>query len=179
MSVKIRLTRIGRRNRPFFRINAIESRTPRNGRILEKIGHYDPIEKDPAKQLVLNKERVQYWLDKGAIPSDTVSQILLRQGIKNKWAKERKARRAKARILVRKKGLPFTKAEKLAAQKLAAEKLAAQKQAAEKLAAEKLAAEKLAAQKQAPPAEQKPEAAPIAEAKPKAEAKPDAEVKKE
>jgi len=174
MSVKIRLTRIGRRNRPFFRINAIESRTPRNGRILEKIGHYDPIEKDPAKQLVLNKERVQYWLDKGAIPSDTVSQILLRQGIKNKWAKERKARRAKARILVRKKGLPFTKAEKLAAQKLAAEKLAAQKQAAEKLAAEKLAA-----QKQAPPAEQKPEAAPIAEAKPKAEAKPDAEVKKE
>lgn len=159
MSVKIRLTRIGRRNRPFFRINAIESRTPRNGRILEKIGHYDPIEKDPAKQLVLNKERVQYWLDKGAIPSDTVSQILLRQGIKNKWAKERKARRAKARILVRKKGLPFTKAEKLAAQKLAAEKLAAQKQA--------------------PPAEQKPEAAPIAEAKPKAEAKPDAEVKKE
>ena len=169
MSVKIRLTRIGRRNRPFFRINAIESRTPRNGRILEKIGHYDPIEKDPAKQLVLNKERVQYWLDKGAIPSDTVSQILLRQGIKNKWAKERKARRAKARILVRKKGLPFTKAEKLAAQK----------QAAEKLAAEKLAAEKLAAQKQAPPAEQKPEAAPIAEAKPKAEAKPDAEVKKE
>ena len=169
MSVKIRLTRIGRRNRPFFRINAIESRTPRNGRILEKIGHYDPIEKDPAKQLVLNKERVQYWLDKGAIPSDTVSQILLRQGIKNKWAKERKARRAKARILVRKKGLPFTKAEKLAAQKLAAEKLAA----------EKLAAEKLAAQKQAPPAEQKSEAAPIAEAKPKAEAKPDAEVKKE
>lgn len=164
MSVKIRLARIGRRNRPFFRINAIESRTPRNGRILEKIGHYDPIEKDPAKQLVLNKERVQYWLDKGAIPSDTVSQILLRQGIKNKWAKERKARRTKARILVRKKGLPFTKAEKLAAQKLAAEKLAA---------------EKLAAQKQAPPAEQKPEAAPIAEAKPKAEAKPDAEVKKE
>jgi small subunit ribosomal protein S16 len=159
MSVKIRLTRIGRRNRPFFRINAIESRTPRNGRILEKIGHYDPIEKDPAKQLVLNKERVQYWLDKGAIPSDTVSQILLRQGIKNKWAKERKARRAKARILVRKKGLPFTKAEKLAA--------------------EKQAAEKLAAQKQAPPAEQKPEAAPIAEAKPKTEAKPDAEVKKE
>jgi small subunit ribosomal protein S16 len=194
MSVKIRLTRIGRRNRPFFRINAIESRTPRNGRILEKIGHYDPIEKDPAKQLVLNKERVQYWLDKGAIPSDTVSQILLRQGIKNKWAKERKARRAKARILVRKKGLPFTKAEKLAAQKLAAEKQAAQKQAAEKQAAqkqaaekqaaekqaaEKQAAEKLAAQKQAPPAEQKPEAAPIAEAKPKTEAKPDAEVKKE
>lgn len=119
MSVKLRLSRTGRRNRPFFRINAIESRTPRDGRILEKIGHYDPIEKDPAKQLVLNKERIQYWLDKGAIPSDTVSQILLRQGIKTKSEKQRVARRAKARALARKKGLPFTKAEK---EKLAAAK---------------------------------------------------------
>ena len=122
MSVKLRLTRTGRRNRPFFRINAIESRAPRDGRILEKIGHYDPIEKDPAKQLVLNKERIQYWLGKGAVPSDTVSQILLRQGIKTKSEKQRVARRAKARALARKKGLPFTKAER--------EKLAAQKQAA-------------------------------------------------
>jgi small subunit ribosomal protein S16 len=112
---------MGRRNRPFFRINAVESRTPRDGRIIEKLGHYDPIEKDIAKQIVLNKERAQYWLDKGAMPSDTVSQILLRQGIKNKCAKERTARRAKAKALARKKGRPFTKAEK--------EKLAAEKQA--------------------------------------------------
>lgn len=140
MSVKLRMMRMGRRNRPFFRINAVESRTPRDGRILEKIGHYDPIEKDPAKQIVLNKERAQYWLDKGAVPSDTVSQILLRQGIKNKCAKERTARRAKARTLARKKGRPFTKAER----------------------------EKLAAAKQAPPAEGKAEAAP-AEVKPQAE----------
>jgi small subunit ribosomal protein S16 len=131
---------MGRRNRPFFRINAVESRTPRDGRILEKIGHYDPIEKDPAKQIVLNKERAQYWLDKGAVPSDTVSQILLRQGIKNKCAKKRTARRAKARALARKKGRPFTKAEK----------------------------EKLAAVKQAPLAKGKAEAAP-AEVKPRAE----------
>jgi small subunit ribosomal protein S16 len=146
---------MGRRNRPFFRINAVESRTPRDGRILEKIGHYDPIEKDPAKQIVLNKERAQYWLDKGAVPSDTVSQILLRQGIKNKCAKERTARRAKARTLARKKGRPFTKAEK----------------------------EKLAAAKQAPPAKGKAEAAP-AEVKPQAESakleqKPEPQVKPE
>ena len=121
MSVKLRMMRMGRRNRPFFRINAVESRTPRDGRVLEKIGHYDPIEKDATKQIVLNKERAQYWLDKGAVPSDTVSQILLRQGIKNKYAKERVNRRAKARALARKKGRPFTKAEK--------EKLAAAKQA--------------------------------------------------
>ena len=120
MSVKLRLTRTGRRNRSFFRINAIDSRAPRNGRILEKIGHYDPIEKDPAKQVVLNKERTLYWLGKGAVPSDTVSQIFLRQGIKTKSEKQRVARRAKARIIARKKGLPFTKAER--------EKLAAAKQ---------------------------------------------------
>ena len=81
MSVKLRMTRLGRRHRPFFRINAVESRTPRDGRILEKLGHYDPIEKDPGKQVVLNRERIEFWLDKGAIPSDAVSQILLRHGI--------------------------------------------------------------------------------------------------
>jgi len=119
MAVKLRMTRIGRRHRPFFRINAVESRTPRDGRILEKLGHYDPIEKDPAKQIVLNTERVKFWLDKGAIPSDTVSQILLRHGIKNKCAEVRTARRAKARAIARAKGVPFTKAEKIAAGKTA------------------------------------------------------------
>ena len=51
MSVKIRMTRMGRRHRPFFRINAVESTTPRDGRILEKLGHYDPIEKNAEKQI--------------------------------------------------------------------------------------------------------------------------------
>jgi small subunit ribosomal protein S16 len=103
MAVKLRLMRLGRRHRPFFRINAIDSRAPRNGRIIEKLGHYDPIEKDPQKQVVLNRERVQYWLDKGAIPSDTVSQILLRHGIKNKYAEETSARRARAKQRQRQK----------------------------------------------------------------------------
>jgi small subunit ribosomal protein S16 len=115
MAVKIRMTRMGRRHRPFFRINAIELRAPRDGRIIEKLGHYDPIEKDPAKQIVLNVERVKYWLEKGAIPSDTVSQILLRQGIKHKYAKEMAARRKQARTKARAKGKPFLKSEKIAA----------------------------------------------------------------
>ena len=97
MSVKLRMTRLGRRHRPFFRINAVESRTPRDGRILEKLGHYDPIEKDPGKQVVLNRERVEFWLDKGAIPSDAVSQILLRHGIKHKYAEQKKPVRQKPR----------------------------------------------------------------------------------
>ncbi len=117
MAVKLRMTRIGRRHRPFFRINAIESRSPRDGKIIEKLGHYDPIEKDKDKQIVLNMERVQYWIDKGAIPSDTIAQLLLKKGIKTKYIEEKAARRKKARLAVRAKGLPFTKAEKLALQK--------------------------------------------------------------
>ena len=53
MSVKLRLTRMGRRNRPFFRLNAVDSRTPRDGKIIERLGHYDPIEKDETKQVKL------------------------------------------------------------------------------------------------------------------------------
>jgi small subunit ribosomal protein S16 len=119
MAVKLRLMRMGRRNRAFFRINAVDGRTPRDGTILEKLGHYDPVEKDSAKQVVLNQERVKYWLDKGAIPSDTVSQILLRNGIKHKYAVQQTARRAKARASARAKGKLFTKAERIAAERAA------------------------------------------------------------
>jgi small subunit ribosomal protein S16 len=121
MAVKLRMTRIGRRNRPYFRINAIDSRTPRDGKIIEKLGHYDPIEKDKSKQVVLNTERVKYWLDKGAIPSDTVSEILLKLGIKTKYAEEKAIRRSRARAIVRAKGQPFTKAERAAVEKAASE----------------------------------------------------------
>ena len=117
MAVKIRMTRIGRRHRPFFRINAVDSRTPRDGRVLEKLGHYDPIAKDKDKQIVLNLERIKYWLDNGAIPSESVADILLREGIKTKHAEERSARRARAKAIARAKGKFFTKAEKITAEK--------------------------------------------------------------
>ncbi len=130
MAVKIRMTRVGRRHRPFFRINAVDGRTPRNGKILEKLGHYDPIIKNPDEQLVLDLERVKYWLDKGAIPSDTVSEILLKQGIKTKYQIQKEARRAKARAQARKAGKFFTKAEKIEAEKKAEqERIAAEEKA--------------------------------------------------
>jgi len=160
MAVKLRMTRIGRRHRPFFRINAIESRHPRDGRFIEKLGHYDPIEKDESKQVVLDLERVKYWLDKGAIPSDTVSKILLRQGIKHKYAEEKTSRRTKARAIARAKGVPFTKAEKVAA----GIESAAAKEKAEAEAKSKAAGEKT-------------KAAPEAKDEQKAENKP-AQVKK-
>jgi small subunit ribosomal protein S16 len=112
MSVKIRMSRQGRRHRPFFRINVVDIRTPRDGKIIEKLGHYDPLEKASEKEIVLDIERAKYWLDKGAIPSDAVSEILLRKGIKHKYAEEKKVRRALARKRAREAGLPFLKSER-------------------------------------------------------------------
>ncbi|MFB0554622.1 MAG: 30S ribosomal protein S16 [Phycisphaerae bacterium] len=172
MAVKLRMTRIGRRHRPFFRINAVESRTPRDGKILEKLGHYDPIENDPAKQIVLNRERTKYWLDKGAIPSDTVSQILLRQGIKHKYAEQKAARRAKARAIAGVKGKLFSKAQRIAAQKQA-------EAAEEKAKAEAEAKAKAETEAKTKEAEVKAKAEAEAKAKAEAEVKPEAEMAEE
>ena len=120
MAVKIRMTRMGRRHRPFYRINAVDGRTPRDGRILEKLGHYDPIEKDKSKQIVLVGDRIQYWLDQGAVPSDSVADILMKNGFKCKHAEERIAKRQRAKAIARKKGKPFTEADRIAAKKAAA-----------------------------------------------------------
>jgi len=117
MAAKIRLTRMGRRHRPFFRINVVDSRTPRDGRVIERLGHYDPLEKDATKQIVLKRDRVEFWLGQGAVPSDTVSEILLRNGIKHKYAEEKEARQAKARKLAHAKGKLFTKTERVVAEK--------------------------------------------------------------
>jgi small subunit ribosomal protein S16 len=75
---------MGRSNRAFFRLNAIDSRSPRDGRVIEELGHYDPILKDKPKRCVSNIERCTYWLDKGAVPSETVSSLLKRAGVEHK-----------------------------------------------------------------------------------------------
>ena len=117
MAVKIRMSRMGRRHRPFFRINVIDSRTPRDGRVLEKLGHYDPLEKDAEKQLILNTERALHWLSLGATPSDTVSDMLVKLGVKHKYAEERAKKAERARALAKKKGKPFDKAQRAEVQK--------------------------------------------------------------
>jgi small subunit ribosomal protein S16 len=87
VSVKLRLKRFGRKNRPAYRVNAIDSRTPRDGRVIEELGSYDPISKDPAKQFVFNRERVEHWLSMGAVPSDTVKSLLVKAGVPVKTTK--------------------------------------------------------------------------------------------
>lgn len=160
MAVKIRMMRLGRRHRPFFRINAMESRNPRNGRILEKLGHYDPLEKDVEKQIVLDLDKVKAWIEKGAVVSDSVTDILRAKGIVTKASVAKKVRRDRAKAIAKAKGVPFTEADKIALEK-AAEKAAdeakaaaeaaetAAKEAAEKAAAEAKAKEEAAAAKAA------------------------------
>ena len=84
MSVKIRMKRMGRTNGAFFRVNAIDSRSARDGRVIEELGVYDPRNKDKAKPFIVNLDRCRYWLDHGAIPSETVSSMLKRQGLEHK-----------------------------------------------------------------------------------------------
>ena len=77
--VKLRLKRMGKKGRPFYRIVAADSRFPRDGRFIEEIGTYDPVAKE--NQVKLNKEATMNWLTKGAQPTDTVRNILSKEGI--------------------------------------------------------------------------------------------------
>lgn len=81
MAVRMRLKRFGRKNLPFFRLGVFDSRTRRNGRAIEELGHYDPHEPDLTKKYSLNRERISHWLSVGCLPTETVLSILLSQGI--------------------------------------------------------------------------------------------------
>jgi small subunit ribosomal protein S16 len=72
----------GRRHRPFFRICAMDSRTPRDGRTIEELGHYDPMVRNKEARTVLNVDRIRYWLSVGAQPSEKVQVLLNKHGVK-------------------------------------------------------------------------------------------------
>ncbi len=88
MSLKIRLTRGGAKKRPYYRIVVADSRSPRDGRFIEKIGSYDPMKaKDAADRVVLDIEKVQAWLAKGAQPTDRVLRFLDAAGLVKRAAR--------------------------------------------------------------------------------------------
>ena len=83
MSTKIRLARLGRRNLPFYHIVIADSRSPRDGKFIENIGYYDPIQSnDSNKRLVVKNDRAEYWLSVGAEPTDRVAILLSKAGVK-------------------------------------------------------------------------------------------------
>ena len=81
MSVRLRLTRVGARKNPVWRVVVADQRSPRDGRVIETIGHYNA-QTDPST-IVLDEERIRDWLARGAQPSDTVRKLLRTQGIES------------------------------------------------------------------------------------------------
>ena len=150
MAMKIRLSRGGSKKRPHYSIVAADSRMPRDGRFLEKLGTYSPLlPKDSEERVKMNMERVQYWLSQGAQPTDRIARMLEAAGVLEK--KERNNPN---------KAKPGKKAEELAQSK--ADKAAAAAEAEAAPVAEEVVAEE-AATEEAPAEEATAEEAPAEE----------------
>ncbi|WP_428927816.1 30S ribosomal protein S16 [Marinibacterium sp. SX1] len=109
MAMKIRLARGGSKKRPFYRIVAADSRMPRDGRFIEKLGTYNPLlPKDSEQRVQMDMERVQYWLDQGAQPTDRIARMLEAAGNRDKAERNNP-----------KKGAPGKKAQERAEEKAA------------------------------------------------------------
>ena len=142
MAVVIRLNIRGRKHLAFHKVVVADSRSPRDGRHIEILGHYDPLAKPPIPMVVINPERAMYWLSKGAQPSEQVASLLKKAGIvrpqaasKPKKKKTVTAEQKKARMAANKKAAAAKKkgvAEKAA--RAPAKKAAAKKSAAKKAA---------------------------------------------
>ena len=121
MSLKIRLTRGGAKKRPYYRIVVADSRSPRDGRFIEKVGTYDPMKpKDSADRVVLENEKIQAWLAKGAQPTDRVLRFLDAAGLAKRDARNNPN-----------KGEPGSKAKERAEEKAAKAAAASEEAAAE------------------------------------------------
>ena len=105
------MQRLGRTHRPFYRITAIDQRTRRNGRCIEQLGWYNPLEKDESKQLHLEEERIKYWLSVGAQPSETVRDILARRNFVKTTAWEAKRTADRDRVAAAKAAAEAPKTE--------------------------------------------------------------------
>ncbi len=91
MAVRIRMKRMGRRHRPFYRICAMDARAPRDGRVIEELGTYDPMVPETDARAVLNVERIEYWLSVGAQPTEKVKVLIRKYGPNGSRLAEQKA----------------------------------------------------------------------------------------
>jgi small subunit ribosomal protein S16 len=118
MAVVIRMRRTGRKNRPCYRINVSDSRFPRDGRLIETIGLYDPIRRDAAAQITIDVERARHWLKVGAKPSETVYSIFKRKGVlepKPYAPREREGRGKKTKTRARRDAAKAARVERKSA----------------------------------------------------------------
>lgn len=126
MSVRIRLARAGSKKRPFYPIVVADSRSPRDGRFIERVGSYNPmLKKEDANRIVLNGERITYWLSQGAEVTDRVARFLGDAGLMAKYEVRETP----------KKSAPKAKAQERLKEAAAAREAAAQAEAEAKAAA--------------------------------------------
>lgn len=162
MAVRIRMKRLGRKHRPFFRICAMDQRTARGGKVLEELGTYDPMVPDTDARAVFNTERVDYWLSVGALPSDNVRVLIKKYGTGGTHLDQQKAaldRLAQPRV-VPPPGEPAFRQKPAEAAAEPATETAAETAAPEPEAAAEPAPEQPAAEAEQPqPEEKQPEQA--------------------
>lgn len=146
MAVRIRLKKLGRRHRPFFRVCAMDSRAPRNGRVIEELGTYDPMIPETDARAVVNGERIAYWMSVGAKPTSKVGVLIKKYGKDGSHLDQQQA--ALNRIAVRRSDAitAATEGAKQAASAAAAQAEKDKAEAEAKAAAEAAEAEKAAAE---------------------------------
>ena len=147
MPVVIRLMRAGAKKRPFYRMVAADSRRQRDGRFLEILGHYNPLAQP--YELVVKKERVEMWIERGAQPSEQAASLLRTLGVKMQRASKPKAAAAADGAKATKKGAKKKAAKRAVPRKLSARKIEknTRKAAAKKAGVPFRAAKKKAAKK--------------------------------
>jgi len=91
VAVRIRMKKLGRRHRPYFRICAMDSKAPRDGRALEELGTYDPMIPETDARVTLNNERIAYWMGVGALPSENVAVFIKKYGPEGTHLEKQKA----------------------------------------------------------------------------------------
>jgi small subunit ribosomal protein S16 len=175
MATKIRLKRIGRRNRPFYRVIIIDSRKRRDGLAIEQVGWYDPLKAEKDINFVLKEDRIIAWLQLGAQVSDPVNKLMKRSGLAYRWhlmsqglssedieKAVAKWKEERLEVLANRKKAKLNKKEKIKEAK-AAEKAPVEEAPAEEPVAEKAPVEEAPAEE--PVAEEAPvEEAPVEEA---------------
>ncbi len=131
MTVKIRMSRGGRKKQPFYSIVVADHRMPRDGRFIEKLGYFDPMSKDKEAALKWDAERVTHWLNTGAQPSSRVTKFVLEQKLGSDKVREKLQKRVDGRIKAVQGRLAAEKAAKEAEEKAAADAAAAEAAEAE------------------------------------------------
>ena len=122
MSVKIRLSRVGAKAQPSYRIVVADSRNPRDGKFIEKVGTYNPrVPHDHKERLVLKTERIQYWLGVGAQPTDRTQRLLAHAGIGQAPKRHDQTKQSKPRAKTQERMKAAEEAAKAAADKSAQE----------------------------------------------------------